>query len=1126
MRRRELTLPFLLALLVVLSLLAVPAVQAQNPHPLSSLHSLITQSVDEANLVTLQGNTRPEANAGYDRGRAADDFPMEHMLLQLKRSPQQERDLQQFMEQLTDPSSPNFHHWLTAKEFGDRYGVSPQDRSAIKAWLQSHNFKVNVDYQNGVLLDFSGTAGQVREAFHTEIHQLEVNGEKHFANLSDPRIPAALAPAVVGVVSLHDFKPHTLHKPRANYTTGTGYYLVTPGDLATIYNLNPLFTSGISGQGQTVVVVEDTDVFTKADWTTFRSVFGLSSYTSGSFTQVHPAPPIGPNNCTDPGVNGDDGEAILDAEYASAAAPSAAIQLASCSNTTSFGGLIALLNLINESTTPPAVISMSYGECEAFNGATANSAFSSAYQQAAGEGVSVFVSSGDEGAVSCDANQANATHGIGVSSFTSTPYNVSVGGTDFGDSYAGTNGTYWSATNSSTYESALSYINEIPWNDSCAGVLLATFEGFTQTFGTSGFCNSSTGASFLTTGSGSGGPSGCATGSATTSGVVSGTCKGWPKPSWQSLVGNPADGVRDIPDVSLFSANGLWGHYYPFCFSDLVNQGAACTGAPDNWSGAGGTSFASPIMAAIQALVNQKTGERQGNPNPTYYKLAATEYGVSGNSSCNSTLGNATGSSCIFYDITQGDMDVNCTGTHNCYRPSGTYGVTSASNTADDLAYGTQTGWDFATGIGSVNAFNLANNWPSSAPSFTLSASPGSVSVAQGAQVTTTIAVAPVNGFTGSVTLSASGLPTGVTASFSSNPTSATSVLTLAASPTAATGAATVTIKGTSGSLTASTTVKLTVSGSATVSLMPISLSFGNQVIKTTSAAKIVTVTNTSTATLNISSITATASFAISAKTCASTLAAAAKCTVSLTFTPTALGKVTGTLTFTDNAANSPQTVALSGTGVNPAAVSPASLGFGGQAIATTSAAKVVTLTNNLATALTITSITLIGADPGDYAQTNTCGASVAAKGKCTISVTFKPTATGARAATLNISDSAANSPQTVSLTGTGQIQVVVAPASLTFVSQTVGTTSAAKVVSLTNNLSTALAITSITFTGTDPADYAQTDTCGSTVAAKTKCTISVTFTPKATGARTATLTVKDAANNSPQTVTITGTGK
>ena len=279
-----------------------------------------------------------------------------------------------------------------------RFGVAKQDRDTIKNWLQSHGLKINVDYTNDLLIDFSGTAGQVREAFHTEIHNLNVKGVKHIANMSDPQIPAALAPAVAGVVSLHDFRPHPMYRPRADYTVsenGATYYLVVPGDLATIYNLNPLFSAGISGQGQTIVVIEDTDVYTTADWTSFRSVFGLSSYTDGSFTQIHPAPPSGTNNCSDPGANGDEREAIIDAEYASAAAPSAAIVLASCTNTGTFGGLIALQNLLNESSTPPALVSMSYGECEAGNGASSNAAFNSTYQQAVTEGVSVFVSSGD-----------------------------------------------------------------------------------------------------------------------------------------------------------------------------------------------------------------------------------------------------------------------------------------------------------------------------------------------------------------------------------------------------------------------------------------------------------------------------------------------------------------------------------------------------------------------------------------------------------------------------------------------------------------------------------------------------------------------------------------------------------
>lgn len=1002
--------------------LLVPAAQAESGRPV-----LITQSVDEGKLTTLRGNTRPEAQKQNDRGLVADSLVMEHMLLQLKRSPAQERELRQLIDQLQDSSSPNYHHWLTAKEFGERFGVAKQDRDAITSWLLSHGLKVNVVYENGLLIDFSGTAGQVRETFRTEIHNLDVNGVKHIANFSDPQIPAALAPAIVGVVSLHDFMPHALYKPRPNFTftsDGLTSYAVVPADLATIYNLNPLFSAGISGQGQTIVLIEDSNVFSSLDWTNFRKVFGLSSYTGGSFSQIHPAPPSGTNNCANPGANGDDVEATLDAEYASAAAPSAAIVLASCSDTSTFGGLIALQNLLNESGAPPALVSISYGECEAYNGASSNAAFSATYQQAATEGVSVFVSSGDEGAVSCDANLDNATHGIGVSGFTSTPYNVSVGGTDFGDTFAGTNSTYWNATNTATYGSALSYVPEIPWNDSCASLLIAEIDGYSQTYGSDGFCNSTFGELLgLTTTSGSGGPSGCATGLPGQSGVVSGTCAGWPKPSWQTLVGNPVDGVRDIPDISLFAANGAWGHYYPFCFSQVANGGVSCALSPDQWPGAGGTSFSSPIMAGIQALVNQKAGERQGNPNPTYYSLAAAEYGATGNSSCNSTLGNAAGSSCIFYDVTQGDMDVNCTGTHNCYLDSATYGVLSTSNSSYKPAYGTTTGWDFATGIGTVNAANLVNNWPAGTPNFTLSPSPNTVTITQGGNGQSTITITALNGFSGNVTLSASGLPSGVTAFFDTNPATTTSGLTLTASTTAATGTVTVTITGTSGALTNNTALGLTVNasgGGPAVTLSPASLTWGMFVVGVTSAAKTVTLTNTGTATLNISSIATSGDFnqTTSTKPCGSTLAAGKNCSIKVTFTPTQLGTRTGSLTITDNAAGSPQTVPLSGTGAPPATLTPASATFSPRSVGTSSPAKVFTLTNKQN--VTLNSIAI--STTGDFSvSTSTCTTSLAALANCKISVVFTPTMTGTRTGTLSVSDSANNSPQASSLTGTGK---------------------------------------------------------------------------------------------------------
>jgi subtilase family serine protease len=288
-----------------------------------------------------------------------------------------------------------------------------------------------------------------------------------------------------------------MRKPRANYTFpdslgGTNYALV-PGDLATIYNLNPLFSAGISGQGQTIALIEDTNVFRTSDWKSFRSKFGLSAYSSGSFSTVHPTPLNGLNNCANPGVvPPNDAEAILDAEWASAAAPSATILMASCANTaTTFGGLIALQNLINANSPPPALVSISYGQCETENGAPANAAYNSIYQQGVAEGVSIFVAAGDSGAAGCDNGVTQATHGIGVNAFASTPYNVAGGApilathTPAPTPSIGTQRTY------QLLAPPCLNIPEIPWNTSCAGVLLSNYlTGSGITYGANGFCNS------------------------------------------------------------------------------------------------------------------------------------------------------------------------------------------------------------------------------------------------------------------------------------------------------------------------------------------------------------------------------------------------------------------------------------------------------------------------------------------------------------------------------------------------------------------------------------------------------------------------------------------------------------
>ena len=403
--------------------------------------------MDENKLVTLAGNTRPEATPENDAGAVPDDFSVDHMMLQLKRSPQQEQAVEKLIDELHDPKSPKFHKWLTASEFGRDYGAAESDVRTITGWLESRGFAVNSVYTNGMVVDFSGNAGQVRQAFHTTIHNLNVNGVHHIANFSDPQIPAAFAAAVAGIVSMHDFRPHKMSRAmnKANHPLysssyeGQPYQAVAPADMATIYDFNPLFARGITGSGQTVVVMEDTDLYRTSDWTTFRSVFGLSQLApSGSLSTVHPAPASGASNCADPGVNSDDDEAILDAEWASAAAPGAAIEVAACADTGVTSGLyIAAQNLVNSSA-PPSIVSVSYGECEAENTVAINAAFNGLFQQAVAEGTSVFVSAGDEGAASCDAGIATATHGIGVSAYASTAYNVAVGGTDFSDVYNGT----------------------------------------------------------------------------------------------------------------------------------------------------------------------------------------------------------------------------------------------------------------------------------------------------------------------------------------------------------------------------------------------------------------------------------------------------------------------------------------------------------------------------------------------------------------------------------------------------------------------------------------------------------------------------------------------------------------
>ncbi len=537
---------------------------------------------------------------------------------------------------------------------------------------------------------------------------------------------------------MHDFRPHALLskqvKQRPEYTFTSGGYVyeaVTPGDLATIYNLTPLFANGNTGAGQTIALIEDADLYTSQDWNTFRSTFGLSQYTSGSLTTVHPSGSSLASNCADPGLGGgDDSEATLDAEWASAAAPDASIQVVSCaSSRTTFGGMIAITNVIN-SANPPQIMSISYGQCEAENGASANGAFSLAFQQAVAEGISVFVAAGDEAARPV-AMPETLRQRTALASVASLPRPIM---------------SPSEAPISETPPAALTPIIGIRRAAPTTLPLCPTFPKFHGTIPAPVRCSriisdspppmeppdsaaAQTGSAIIRTWlRGAADPVTALPEHLPSllADVRWGSCKGAAKPSWQTGAGVPGDGVRDLPDVSMFAADGVWGHYLVFCFSDTKNGGASCAGDPSNWAGGGGTSFASPMMAGIQALVNQNAGGAQGNPNYVYYQLAA-------NGSCNSSDGDSSTSSCIFHNVTRGDIDVNCGGSTDCYgataavssggrrggfggggsNSSNGNGALSVSTQSFSPAYGTGGGWSFATGNGSVNAANLVQAWSS-----------------------------------------------------------------------------------------------------------------------------------------------------------------------------------------------------------------------------------------------------------------------------------------------------------------------------------------------------------------------------------------------------------------------------
>ena len=539
----------------------------------------VPNSPDETQAVTLSGNVRSQARPEFDRGYVNAETRLDRMLLLLKASPAQQSELDALVEAQQNPASPLYHRWLTPAEYGARFGVSAQDTSRVTAWLAGHGFTVIEIPAGNRLVLFSGTAGQVFDTFHTEIHRYRVEGMSHIANSLDPQIPVALAGVVSGVVSLSDFRRTSEIKERAVlgaqeatappgatglrggfgagplYSAGSTHYLF-PADFAAIYYLNPLYSAGTSGSGSSIAIAGRSNI-NLSDVAAFRSLSGLAAKTPSVILAG-----------TDPGLAASDqDESTLDVEWAGAVAPGAAISLVAAASTSTTDGVdLAVQYIVNHRTAQ--VVSVSYGSCEQDMGVAELAFYNSLWEQAASEGMSVFVSSGDAGAAGCSVGSAARGAQTAVNGLCSSPYATCVGGTEFNE---GSNpAQYWSTANSAGYGSALGYIPEAAWNESGMN-------------GGSGLWASGGGASVV-----------------------------YAQPAWQSAVigAGTASGMRAVPDVALSSASHD-GY--------MVYENGA------HWI-MSGTSAAAPAFAGVMALVVERTGSLgQGSANAELYSLVNAE---------------------------------------------------------------------------------------------------------------------------------------------------------------------------------------------------------------------------------------------------------------------------------------------------------------------------------------------------------------------------------------------------------------------------------------------------------------------------------------------------------------------
>jgi subtilase family serine protease len=873
----------LLALCMVVSGLSFPMASSAQKAP-SAVR--IVNRIEENQLVTLKGNTHPSANAMNDLGVVSSSLSMPDLTLVLSRSPEKQAALEAFVASQYDPGSPNYHHWLMPAEIGTKYGPAQADITTISNWLTGHGFAVTKIAQDRMSIRFSGTAGQVESTFHTQVHQLSVDGVAHIGNMSDPQIPSALASVVTGVKALHNFLPQPLHKagstvqfnrevgkwqriaaaapansttmsaskasaasaPQPEFGINTSSYLeedVAPYDFATIYNVLPLWNAGITGTGQAIAIA-GTSKINPNDVATFRSAFGLPA---GLTPQQIDTNGLAAECTSTSGActTSDLAENSLDVEWSGAVATGAQIVLVVTgqNDAGTVDTVYDSANYVVENLTAK-ILNLSYGECELGMGTSGNVAYYNLWQSAAAEGISVFVAAGDSGSPACDQNGGNyygypysAQYGLSVSGMASTPYDTAIGGTDFSwckpalDSTGKVVGCptasssaspYWNSTNNTgTGGSASGYIPEIPWNDTCTNPILANYLSSFAPFVVSATNNAPTPtnaegacnfvqnnwsaiytaydrmfAPWVNTVGGGGGASGCVVGdgqdvssctsSTTSTGAANGSIPlssdGWPKPSWQAgVTGIPADGVRDIPDVSFFAGAGTLDSAYLYCVSNPNIGTCSYSDTSENYAEeAGGTSFASPAMAGVMALINQKAGGAQGNPNSQLYALAAKQT----YSEC-SAESVTSSSSCYFNDIDTGTIAMPCDlgATLGGYYYESGYGwytadpnpgivspnctalntgdlVGTLANSSGSAAYDAVRGFDLATGLGSLNVSNVVNAWASESggAAATVSVTSSASAILAGSTLTVTVTASGSDSLgtpTGSVVLAGGG---------------------------------------------------------------------------------------------------------------------------------------------------------------------------------------------------------------------------------------------------------------------------------------------------------------------------------------------------------------------------------